>query len=1208
MGDNDKNIKKKIMSKAIKKIAKKIAIGALIAVIPAALFWAVIEGLLDELSNSINNLGSTYTSISSSINSDLSEGINITDDKIEQLISVLQKNGISLQSVFLSGDTLGLDETSPEYKNELYKYLRQFLLAQVCTQYPDFGITEDETHYNGIIKIRRAASTATSVDEAVDMTYVKKDKFEAMVEAVNTNSLENSTLSGEYETDTKNVDIDYTDGTKIKSTIIAPAGTNETVPLVVMCHGFTGAKEGDEHHFTTLGTLLASNGIATITIDFPGCGQSDVDSLKYTLSTMQGYVDTAIAKMKSDYNIDESKIGIVGHSMGGRVASLYLDKVSAAALWAPANGDGLSGLEFLENYQELNETAQANGSVSSGWDYASTAVNFDGKFTLSNTFFNEMSESHPNEKISSFSGKLFVAYDSEDRDGTNNVISPETVQSVKSSLPSGAEWKEYEDNHNFINTGSALILDTANFLCNAFLGHDAGRSTDAVNLLDGYTLEQLRNLIQTVYTIDNNGNLYFTNRKITDTTSEAGTTTETTTREYVVTVQSVNYKDAVEKYSMPMQASLALCEGTQNPQYVYEFIDDFVRAGHIDITIMDSLYVDTHNSWYDYQYSQRVEVWTKKEITTYDKWDTKHEYPHTSVTWPKTKDETTNIQVNNRHHNTIIINTIESTAKVTDVDTWMAKVNFEFSNQQNMIDYPLGEETVVDNNANLPDSIPASSTTSNEDTKTTTTYSYDTSNSNNWCRWTQTQNIVHNEWVQDSVEVDEVAIDQKAQAIVAQWDEQFSIPNSTATAAPGPMIKNNEGMFLEMLNNESTQKQQEIFKNLVYIYTNGLYGSNEKNNDIYKDNDLKTVTNDDIIVNVTKSVARLVLSKDQLKTAIKACYSGQAQENLLDALDAFYSIQQNYKVNGTFAIAVTIAESSGGTNWAAIDEKTHNWMSVQGSFSGNSYTDGNGTKWRKYTSFSQATRDFGKLIKNNYFSEGRNTVKEVIEKYNPGGADAESDLIIKEMLKMYSAVGVILDDSTSSDNNSWSGGNGSSNGGSSINGENGDLGGNTGVGFWNTYTKGGKTYKLYYQNYMGTYNNWGTGTNVMCVATAYAIVNSAAGGGNPLAYWQDGVGGVNGGLSRCSRDQDTIMNYVDSGNPVVVYSYFGNAFYGSPHAIVLLDARNTSGTNEVFVVNPYYTPNGSGGQKAGGWMPLSTVLGYPQATTNAFGSCGVLLR
>ena len=49
------------------------------------------------------------------------------------------------------------------------------------------------------------------------------------------------------------------------------------------------------------------------------------------------------------------------------------------------------------------------------------------------------------------------------------------------------------------------------------------------------------------------------------------------------------------------------------------------------------------------------------------------------------------------------------------------------------------------------------------------------------------------------------------------------------------------------------------------------------------------------------------------------------------------------------------------------------------------------------------------------------------------------------------------------------------------------------------------------------------------------------------------------------------MNYVDSGNPVVVYSYFGNAFYGSPHAIVLLDARNTSGTNEVFVVNPYFT-------------------------------------
>ena len=84
-----------------------------------------------------------------------------------------------------------------------------------------------------------------------------------------------------------------------------------------------------------------------------------------------------------------------------------------------------------------------------------------------------------------------------------------------------------------------------------------------------------------------------------------------------------------------------------------------------------------------------------------------------------------------------------------------------------------------------------------------------------------------------------------------------------------------------------------VGKNLLTLAKQG------KNNDIYKDNDLKTVTNDDIIVNVTKSVARLVLSKDQLKTAIKACYSGQAQKNLLDALDAFYSIQQNYKVNGT---------------------------------------------------------------------------------------------------------------------------------------------------------------------------------------------------------------------------------------------------------------------------------------------------------------------
>ena len=85
-------------------------------------------------------------------------------------------------------------------------------------------------------------------------------------------------------------------------------------------------------------------------------------------------------------------------------------------------------------------------------------------------------------------------------------------------------------------------------------------------LLVGYTLESLKAMIKTYYSIDNNGNLFFANDVKTTIIVEGVVVSVT----YEVSIQSINYKTVVEKYSMPMQAILSLCEITQNPQYVYE--------------------------------------------------------------------------------------------------------------------------------------------------------------------------------------------------------------------------------------------------------------------------------------------------------------------------------------------------------------------------------------------------------------------------------------------------------------------------------------------------------------------------------------------------------------------------------------------------------------------------------------------------------------
>ena len=151
------------------------------------------------------------------------------------------------------------------------------------------------------------------------------------------------------------------------------------------CHGFTGSRGGDGH-FGPLAARLAHAGIASIAMDFPGCGESEEPFTAYTLSNIRADMTAAIAYMGMTYGADTTRLGLVGHSMGGRAVSLYLDgrdyPVTAAALWSPADNTGLDGLEFLAHDADeraaLRQTADENGSVElPQWGVAAGAALFD---------------------------------------------------------------------------------------------------------------------------------------------------------------------------------------------------------------------------------------------------------------------------------------------------------------------------------------------------------------------------------------------------------------------------------------------------------------------------------------------------------------------------------------------------------------------------------------------------------------------------------------------------------------------------------------------------------------------------------------------------------------------------------------------------------------------------------------------------------------
>ena len=153
---------------------------------------------------------------------------------------------------------------------------------------------------------------------------------------------------------------------EIPATILLPGklSRGSEMPLVILCHGFTGNRNGDGH-FAPLAQDLADQGIASVRLDFAGCGESTEPYTNYTLANMAADVDAAIAYMQDTYHT-QGPIALVGHSMGGRLASLYPQlgsyPVEALVLWSPANGTGLQGLEFL-NIEDFSQVEAVAGEA-----------------------------------------------------------------------------------------------------------------------------------------------------------------------------------------------------------------------------------------------------------------------------------------------------------------------------------------------------------------------------------------------------------------------------------------------------------------------------------------------------------------------------------------------------------------------------------------------------------------------------------------------------------------------------------------------------------------------------------------------------------------------------------------------------------------------------------------------------------------------------
>lgn len=694
--------------------------------------------------------------------------------------------------------------------------------------------------------------------------------------------------------------------------------------------------------------------------------------------------------------------------------------------------------------------------------------------------------------------------------------------------------------------------------------------------------------IKNFFYIDDNDKLMH----IATWTSTEGDTEET----FGIGNKTVNYGKTVEKYAMPIEVPISLTLLTQNPEYVYQFLMKEVMGKdpatgnklteeewnrQIDITIQDTITEDILESNYVYNIREYKDGNNNGLVAENERTRTK----------------------------TIKTYTTKANIQITKADTWMMYLNV-FDSAQAKTEYPLGQNPGLKAVSGYPSEIanpvrpsrtevieiPSntvgasnSAAISQAPVKTEThTYTYSAEDIRLW----EKQTINTAQWQEGAVEINQEKLNEKAQRIIAAWDVKYEHPISKGMMAPGDSFKSAPEWLFELLSGSRTQKQKEIFKYLVYVYTGKNYGVTQLDQSIYKEDiNITLSTQADIIVDTTKSESKIVITeKEKLISAIKKCYNGKVRTNLVNQADIFIEMQKKYNVNAVFAMAVAITESSAGTNWDLISSSTYNWYSIQGTYNGNSYTDKNGTKWRKYPNSGAAITDFGKLIAEGspYFKAGNYTVRTIGEKYcSPPESWISS--VMGHMQKIYSAMDIDISlIYTDEDGNPIIGDESGYDGTYFAPGEPGEqymLGGNY---TWKYTDEQGRTFTVMNAKKLGHIGD--------CVNDAYKVVSSGLGktvyNGNQIKS----VGNQNWNIGHTPQltasEKRGVLDEVAKGNIVILKVQGGYYSNNSHHAIIILDIVG----DQVLVADPYITYYSG---KTDGWMSINTF--YERALNYAYG-------
>lgn len=170
---------------------------------------------------------------------------------------------------------------------------------------------------------------------------------------------------------------------------------------ILFLHGFTGNKIEAHRMFVKLACLLEQNGFFCLRFDFRGSGDSDGKFEDMTILEEVEDAHLALNFLKNYKGVNSSKIGVLGYSMAGCIASFLAgkNKMKSCVLWSSVS----SLSKFL--LHNLGKEFSKNIINKQYFDYNGTLIN--------KNFFSQRIK--PIENFKQFKGDLLIIHGSNDK-------------------------------------------------------------------------------------------------------------------------------------------------------------------------------------------------------------------------------------------------------------------------------------------------------------------------------------------------------------------------------------------------------------------------------------------------------------------------------------------------------------------------------------------------------------------------------------------------------------------------------------------------------------------------------------------------------------------------------------------------------------------------------------------------------------------------